>query len=84
MADQATVTKSTDLYIPRQCTATKNLITAKDHASVQLNIALVDDHGVYTNEYTTVAFCGDLRMKGKSDAAMNRAMIEKKVMKDIN
>jgi small subunit ribosomal protein S21e len=28
-----------DLYIPRKCSATNRLITAKDHASVQLNVA---------------------------------------------
>jgi len=30
-----------DLYIPRKCTATNNLITAKDHASVQINIEML-------------------------------------------
>ena len=30
-----------DLYIPRKCSATNNLITAKDHASVQMNIGEV-------------------------------------------
>ena len=30
-----------DLYIPRKCSATNRLITAKDHASVQINIAEV-------------------------------------------
>jgi hypothetical protein len=30
-----------DLYIPRKCSATNRLITAKDHASVQIEIAQV-------------------------------------------
>ena len=30
-----------DLYIPRKCSATNRLITAKDHASVQIEIAEV-------------------------------------------
>ena len=29
------------LYIPRKCSATNRLITAKDHASVQIEIAKV-------------------------------------------
>ena len=30
-----------DIYIPRKCSATNRLITAKDHASVQIEIAQV-------------------------------------------
>ena len=30
-----------ELYIPRKCSATNRLITAKDHASVQIEIAEV-------------------------------------------
>ena len=30
-----------DLYIPRKCSATNRLITAKDHASIQIEIAQV-------------------------------------------
>ena len=33
--------KIVDLYIPRKCSATNRLITAKDHASVQIEIAQV-------------------------------------------
>ncbi|KAF5941857.1 hypothetical protein HYC85_019500 [Camellia sinensis] len=29
-----------DLYIPRKCSATNRLITAKDHASVQINVGM--------------------------------------------
>ncbi|EFC45174.1 40S ribosomal protein S21 [Naegleria gruberi] len=72
-----------DYYHPRKCTATKNLITAKDHASVQITVGLVDENGVYTGENATVALCGDLRMKAKSDGAVNRLMLEQKIMKDI-
>lgn len=32
-----------DLYIPRKCSATNRLITAKDHASVQIEIAQVSN-----------------------------------------
>jgi small subunit ribosomal protein S21e len=37
-----------DLYIPRKCSATNRLIQAKDHGSVQINIAHVDSQGTYT------------------------------------
>ena len=33
--------KIVDLYIPRKCSATNRLITAKDHASVQIEVAQV-------------------------------------------
>ncbi|KAG2378419.1 hypothetical protein C9374_006234 [Naegleria lovaniensis] len=72
-----------DYYHPRKCTATKSLITAKDHASVQITIGLVDENGVYTGSNTSVSLCGELRMKAKSDGAMNRLMLEQKIMKDI-
>jgi len=74
---------SVDYYQPRKCTATKTLITAKDHAAVQLTVGLVDENGVYTNEVETVTLCGDLRMKSRSDAALNRIMLEQKIMKDV-
>ena len=36
-----------DLYIPRKCSATNRLITAKDHASVQIEIAEVSNIQYY-------------------------------------
>jgi small subunit ribosomal protein S21e len=47
------------------------LIHAKDHASVQINVAHVDEQGLYTNEYTTYALAGFLRGKAESDMALN-------------
>ncbi|KAG6528170.1 hypothetical protein ZIOFF_010320 [Zingiber officinale] len=41
--------------------ATNRLITAKDHASVQINIGHLDDNGVYTGQYTTFALSGFIR-----------------------
>jgi len=37
-----------DTYIPRKCSGTNQLIGAKDHASVQFNIGLIDENGAYT------------------------------------
>ncbi|RWW79170.1 hypothetical protein BHE74_00012577, partial [Ensete ventricosum] len=67
----------TDLYIPRKCvilhfidaqprccccsSATNRLITAKDHASVQINIGHLDESGVYTGQFSTFALSGFIR-----------------------
>ena len=43
---------------------TKRLITAKDHAAVQINIGNVDPAtGTYTGDYQTFALCGFVRTK---------------------
>ncbi|KAH7676703.1 Ribosomal protein S21e protein [Dioscorea alata] len=71
--------KMMDLYIPRKCSATNRLITAKDHASVQINIGHVDENGVYTGQHTTVALCGFIRAQGDADSALDRIWQKKKV-----
>ena len=53
--------ESVDLYIPRKCSWTNRLITAKDHASIQINIGHLDETGVYTGQYTTLALSGFVR-----------------------
>ncbi|KAJ3699671.1 hypothetical protein LUZ61_003376 [Rhynchospora tenuis] len=53
--------KIVDLYIPRKCSATNRLITAKDHASVQINIGHLDENGIYTGQFTTFALSGSIR-----------------------
>lgn len=52
--------------------STNRLITAKDHASVQINIGRVDENGVMTGEFDTIAICGFVRRKGLSDEAFYR------------
>ena len=52
--------------------ATNRLITAKDHASVQINVADVDAEGRATNSFATYAFCGFIRKEAESDDALNR------------
>lgn len=77
---------------------TNQLIGAKDHASVQFNIGLIDENGAYTGEFKTVAFAGFLRSIGGSDQvwslfdnlnitrplhqALNRLMLEARILKD--
>jgi len=41
--------------------ATNRLITAKDHASVQINIGHLDESGVYNGHFSTFALCGFTR-----------------------
>lgn len=56
--------QTVDMYIPRKCSWTKRLITAKDHASVQINVGNVDPAtGKYTGDYKTFALCGYVRDK---------------------
>ncbi|KAG0474065.1 hypothetical protein HPP92_015922 [Vanilla planifolia] len=62
-----------DLYIPR-----KWLITAKDHAAVQINIGHLDEHGVYTRDFTTFALSGFVRAQGDADSALDRLWQKKK------
>jgi small subunit ribosomal protein S21e len=41
--------------------ATNRIITAKDHASVQINIGHVDENGLYDGRFTTFALSGFIR-----------------------
>ncbi|KAL5140988.1 40S ribosomal protein S21 [Glycine soja] len=68
----------TELYIPRN-SATNRLITAKDHASVQVNIGHVDENGVYNGHFSTFALCGFIRAQGDADSALDRLWQKKKV-----
>merc|ERR1712223_90296 len=62
-----------DLYIPRNCSASNRIIAAKDHASIQLNIADVDEKtGRMTGSTKTYAICGTIRRMGESDDCLNR------------
>ena len=68
--------KIVDLYIPRKCSATQQLITAYDHASVQIEVAGVDEHGKMTTKTQTVALGGMMRRRGEADACLNRLFYE--------
>merc|ERR1712189_102137 len=56
-----------DVYIPRKCSITNNIISAKDHASVQVSVAEVDGEGRMTGGFKTYAFCGKVRAMGEAD-----------------
>ena len=52
--------------------ATNRLITAKDHASVQINVAEVDESGRMINgKNVSYAFSGYVRQMGESDDSLN-------------
>ena len=60
-----------DLYIPRKCSYTNRLVGAKDHASVQINVANVDPvTGIMTGESTPYCLAGYIRFKSESDMAL--------------
>ncbi|GAV02335.1 hypothetical protein RvY_12918 [Ramazzottius varieornatus] len=61
-----------DLYIPRKCSSTNRLISAKDHASIQLNLMELDGEGKATGKIRPYAICGEVRRMGESDDCINR------------
>jgi small subunit ribosomal protein S21e len=64
--------QTTIVYVPRKCSATGRIIKAKDHASVQISIAKVDENGRYTGENQVYALSGFVRAMGESDDSINR------------
>lgn len=49
---------------------TNRIIAAKDHASVQINVARVNANGVFTGESDAYALAGYIRGKGEADLAI--------------
>jgi len=73
--------ENVDLYIPRKCSYTTRLISAKDHGSVQINVGNVDpESGLYTTESTTFALAGYIRNKSEGDMALTY-LVEKNDLK---
>lgn len=67
-----------DLYVPRKCSWTNRLVAAKDHASVQINVANVDPvTGLATGESTAYCLAGYVRFKSESDMALT-ALVTKR------
>ena len=58
----------------RESSATGRLITAKDHASVQINVGDVDANGKLTGGYTAYALSGFVRSVGEADDSLNRLL----------
>ena len=72
-----------DLYVPRKCAATNRLIKAHDHASVQINVADVDESGRALSTSTTFPICGYVREKGESDDCINKLATEQGLLKNV-
>ncbi|XP_065209599.1 small ribosomal subunit protein eS21-like [Planococcus citri] len=65
--------ENVDLYIPRKCSASNRIIHAKDHASIQLNLAEVDPAtGRMADNVKIYAISGDIRRMGESDDCLLR------------
>jgi small subunit ribosomal protein S21e len=63
--------ENVDLYVPRKCSWTNRLVKAKDHSSVQINVANVDPvTGVATGESTPYCLAGYIRFKCEGDMAL--------------
>ena len=57
----------------RKCSASNRILAAKDHASIQINVADVDEStGRMTGGFKTYAICGAIRRMGESDDCINR------------
>ncbi|WVW84839.1 hypothetical protein I302_106874 [Kwoniella bestiolae CBS 10118] len=73
-----------DLYIPRHCSATGRLITATDHASIQIQVADVDADGkAIKGQGQTIAICGRIRAQGDSDDSINRIATKQGLLKNV-
>merc|ERR1712126_561472 len=64
-----------DVYIPRKCSINNN-ISAKDHASVQISVAEVDEEGRMTGRFKTYAFCGKVRAMGEADDSFTNLCVK--------
>ena len=69
-----------DLYIPRKCSITNRIISAKDHASVQINIGELDENGTLTGKNFTFASCGFVREMGEADDSFNKLCSDAKIL----
>jgi small subunit ribosomal protein S21e len=58
-----------DLYVPRKCSASNRIIAAKDHLSIQMNVAKVDRT---TGQFKTYGICRAIRRMGESDDSILR------------
>ena len=73
-----------DLYAPRKCSATGRLIPAKDHSSVQINVAQVDANGrIVPGANHTFVLSGFVRHKSESDDSFNRLATEDGLLKSV-
>lgn len=57
-----------DLYVPQKCSTSNQTVCAKDHTSIQLNVAKIDKVTVRGNgQFKTYAICGAICRMGESN-----------------
>lgn len=68
-----------DLYVPRKCSYTNRLVKAKDHSSVQINVANVDPvTGIAAlGDFTPYCLAGYIRFKSEGDMALTTLVTER-------
>ena len=71
--------ENVDLYVPRKCSYTNRLVKAKDHSSVQINVANVDPvTGIATlGDFTPYCLAGYIRFKSEGDMALTTLVTER-------
>jgi len=57
---------------PYSSSATNRIITAKDHAFVQINIGHLYENDLYDGRFTTFAPSGFVRAQGDADSSLDR------------
>jgi small subunit ribosomal protein S21e len=67
--------ENVDMYIPRKCDYSLCLLSASDHAAVQISIGDIDSSGVYTGNTKTLCLAGWLRKEAHADHAVNRLCV---------
>ncbi|CAK9438774.1 40S ribosomal protein eS21 [Lodderomyces beijingensis] len=73
-----------ELYVPRKCSATNRIIKAKDHASVQISIARVDEDGrAIAGDNVVYALSGYVRGRGEADDSLNRLAQQDGLLKNV-
>jgi small subunit ribosomal protein S21e len=63
--------------------ASNRIIYAKDHASIGLALAELDEQGHVTGTTKTIDICGEIRRMGESDDSINRLSREIGLSKGI-
>ncbi|ABW98226.1 rps21 (nucleomorph) [Hemiselmis andersenii] len=58
-------------YIPRKCSFSNQILTSKDHSSIQISIQALNLNGISLRKNKTYAINGKIRRKGISDLALN-------------
>ncbi|XP_043826260.1 40S ribosomal protein S21-like [Dromiciops gliroides] len=55
-------------YVPWKCSSSNRIIGAKDHVSVQMNVAKIDKvTGRFNGQFKTYAICGAIHGMGESN-----------------